>query len=148
MSNDFRNLEYIGKTDSNGMVYVDVSDVVSGLYRFANFTRGAARKAARETAEILQSKMQLEAPWRDRTGNARRGLSAEYFEEDAGENHLRVGVKLSHGVSYGIYLEFNGTRNVEYLRRQRPILVPTMQSKESVTLLTKLREQFAKIAKV
>lgn len=147
-SNYDLNLEYNGKTDSDGMVYVDVSDVVSGLYRFANFTRAATRKAAQEAAESLTDYMQLNAPWNDRTGDARRGLKAEYFEEDVGDNHLNVGVKLKHSVRYGTFLEYNGTRTQSYLARQRPILVPTMKSKESIVLLTKLREQFSKIAKV
>lgn len=147
-SNYDLNLEYNGKTDSNGMVYVDVSDVVSGLYRFANFTRAAAKKAAKESAEILTDYMKTNAPWNDRTGDARRGLKAEYFEEDVGGNSLQVGVKLKHGVKYGTYLEYNGTKTQSYLSRQRPILVPTMKSREAVTLLTKLQQQFAKISKV
>ena len=148
MSSYNLNTEYTGKIGSDGMVYVDVSDVVSGLYRFANFTRGAARKAAKETAVVLEDKMFLEAPWKDRTGEARRGLKAEYFEEDYDGKNMTVGVKLKHSVSYGTYLEFNGTRTISYLSRQRPILVPTMESKEATVLLTKLQEQFAKIAKV
>jgi hypothetical protein len=40
------------------------------------------------------------APWTDRTGNARNGLNASAFHE--GERH---GIILAHGVPYGIWLE-------------------------------------------
>lgn len=144
---DFKNQAY---KDSKGNVYVDVSDVVGGLYRFANFTRWAARTAAQEAAEEFETIMKAEAPWQDRTGNARDRLHAEYFEEDAGlgDSQLNVGVKLQHGVPYGVFLEYNGLYNPDYYPRRRPILVPTMESKEAVVLLTKLKKQFSKIAKV
>lgn len=144
---NFKSQEHI---NSKGNVYVDVSDVVSGLYRFANFTRAAARTAAREAADKLEGIMKAEAPWQDRTGSARAGLHAEYFEEPAGlgDSQLNVGVKLQHGVPYGVFLEYNGLYNPEYYPRRRPILVPTMESKEAVVLLTELKKQFSKIAKV
>lgn len=144
---DFKNQAH---KNAQGNVYVDVSDVVSGLYRFANFTRAAARTAAKEAAEKLERSMKINAPWQDRTGNARAGLHAEYFEEDAGlgDSQLNVGVKLQHGVPYGVFLEYNGLYNPEYYSRRRPILVPTMESKEAIVLLTELQKQFSKIAKV
>ena len=144
---DFVNKEH---KNSKGNVYVDVSDVVSGLYRFANFTRAAARRAAQEAAEELQSYMKAEAPWTDRSGDARDMLKAEYFEEPAGlgDSQLNVGVKLEHGVPYGVFLEYNGLYHFEYKSRMRPILVPTMESKEAIVLLSKLKQQFSKIAKV
>ncbi|MBP5700270.1 MAG: HK97 gp10 family phage protein [Methanobrevibacter sp.] len=146
-SKDFVNQAH---KNSHGNVYVDVSDVVSGLYRFANFTRGAARSAAKETADDLERSMKANAPWQDRTGRARESLHAEYFEEPAGlgNSELNVGVKLQHGVPYGVFLEYNGLYNPEYYSRRRPILVPTMESKEAIILLTKLKNEFSKIAKV
>lgn len=133
-----------------GNVYVDVSDVVGGLYRFANFTRAAAKKASKETAEELERYMKINAPWQDRTGKARQGLKAEYFEETtiSLNSDLNVGVRLEHGVPYGVFLEYNGLYHPEYRKRRRPILVPTMKSKEAVMLLTNLKKQFSKIAKV
>lgn len=142
---DFKNQAY---KNSQGNIYVDVSDVVSGLYRFANFTRAAARTAAKETADELERSMKTNAPWQDRTGNARAGLHAEYFEENVNSigSKLNVGVKLQHGVPYGVFLEYNGLYNPEYYSRRRPILVPTMESKEAIVLLTNLQKQFSKIA--
>lgn len=136
------------RKNGSGNVYVDVSDVVNGLYRFANFTRGACKKACKEFAEEIVPIMQANAPWNDRTGNARDKLGAEYFEENTGDDDLEVGVRLYHGVSYGIFLEYNGVRTLSYLSRQRPILVPTMESEEAEELLGNLQSQFSKISRV
>jgi len=142
------NLDDSTQNWNNGLVYVNVSDVVSGLYRFANFTRAAAIKAAQEFAEEIVPIMQENAPWNDRTGDARHELHAEYVEEGAKGNNLEVGVALCHGVSYGVFLEYNGIYTPSYLSRQRPILVPTMESEEAKGLLYKLQEQFSKISRV
>lgn len=142
---DFKNQAH---KNSNGMVYVDVSDAVSGLYRFANFTRGKARKAARETAEEMEITMKRDAPWQDRTGMARQLLEAVYFEESTATTDLNVGVKLSHGVSYGVFLEYNGLHNLAYLSRRRPILVPTLESEKARELMMRLKKEFSKIAKM
>lgn len=151
MAIDTTKLNYDESTlhkNSDGNIYVDISDVVGGLYRFANFTRGACRKACKQFAEEIVPIMQANAPWNDRTGNARDNLGAEYFEENVGDNDLEVGVRLFHGVSYGIFLEYNGVRTLSYLSRQRPILVPTMESQESQELLNNLQRQFSKISRV
>ena len=159
MSNKiFKNQAY---KDRKGMVYVDADDVVSGLYRFANFTRAAAKRACKAYIQEVVPYMKREAPWKDRTPeehkkkapnepHAREGLTAEYFEETNGINakYLDVGVKLKHGVSYGVFLEYNGLYHSSYLSRRRPILVPTLESKMTLELMAKLKEQFSKITKV
>lgn len=134
--------------NSNGYVYVDASDAVSGLYKFANFTRARAKKVAIETAEELQQTMKEKAPWQDRTGDARRYLSAEYFEETTGTTDLNVGVKLSHGVPYGVFLEYNGLYTPSYISRRRPILVPTLNSEKAKELMRRLKNEFSKVAKM
>lgn len=48
------------------------------------------------------ARMKSEAPWTDRTGNARSGLFTSTKHE--GTRHSML---LAHGVSYGIYLERN-----------------------------------------
>lgn len=49
----------------------------------------------------LRSHMQINRPWTDRTGEAKRRLNAEASIKD--ENTVRI--TLSHGVDYGIWLE-------------------------------------------
>lgn len=53
-----------------------------------------------QQAPVIRAQMQREAPWADQTGEARRKLSAEV--EQTGD---RVALYLSHGVSYGKWLE-------------------------------------------
>ena len=57
-------------------------------------------------ADRLRGQMKQEAPWTDRTGAARRQLLAEVEQDEQ-----KVALVLSHGVSYGKYLELsNGGR--------------------------------------
>lgn len=58
--------------------------------------------AMQEGADELQVYAQSNAPWADRTGAARDGLTAEVdFELDTGE----VVITLYHTVDYGLWLE-------------------------------------------
>lgn len=90
-------------------VYVDTSEVTSGLYQFANFTRGKCRKHLQNACTELESYMKSNAPWNDRTGDARRGLKAEYterFKKGVESEPTVLTIKLSHKVDYGVYLEY------------------------------------------
>jgi hypothetical protein len=49
----------------------------------------------------IEAHMKHNAPWTDRTTNARNGLKAEAVKF----SDRLFGIILSHGVSYGIYLE-------------------------------------------
>lgn len=64
-----------------------------------------------------EAHMKHNAPWTDRTTNARNGLAARA----ARLGKTTFAIILSHAVDYGIYLEL-GTR---YMRK-RPIILPTM----------------------
>lgn len=64
----------------------------------------------------IETAMKVNAPWTDRTTNARNGLSARY--ERVGVTHRIV---LSHGVPYGIYLET--MKNGEH-----SIIMPTVRA--------------------
>jgi hypothetical protein len=60
----------------------------------------AAWITAQRDAPNVENYMRNEAPWTDRTGNARNGLLARAFKE--GDS---VGIDLFHSVPYGIFLE-------------------------------------------
>ena len=60
----------------------------------------AAVVTAHRMAPEVESYMKNNAPWTDRTGNARNGLAARAYE--SGDE---VGIVLYHQVSYGIWLE-------------------------------------------
>jgi HK97 gp10 family phage protein len=66
----------------------------------------------------IEAHMKHNAPWTDRTSNARNGLRAQA----AAFSKTSYGILLTHGVTYGIYLEL-GTRYM----RARPIIIPTME---------------------
>lgn len=65
----------------------------------------------------VEAHMKHQAPWTDRTSNARNGLAARAAKLS---DTLFV-IILSHAVDYGIYLE-RGTRNMA----ARPIINPTI----------------------
>ena len=59
-------------------------------------------EAMEDTAQLLEDYAKANAPWNDRTGNARRGLKGEFKRLSATEFQ----VELSHSVHYGVFLEF------------------------------------------
>lgn len=65
----------------------------------------------------IETHMKHNAPWHDRTTNARNGLAARGVKLAA----QTFAIVLSHAVDYGIYLE-KGTRYM----RARPIINPTI----------------------
>jgi hypothetical protein len=72
-------------------------------------------EAMQAGAEEVQAYAQSNAPWTDRTGDARSGLYAEVYEE-FGEIVLELG----HSVDYGIWLELKD--NGKYA-----IIMPTLE---------------------
>lgn len=62
---------------------------------------------ARSIAEDIQDWMYYNAPWRDRTWNARNGLRAEVYERNRGNNQgLDISLHYS-GIDYDQFLEFS-----------------------------------------
>lgn len=53
-----------------------------------------------QEAAVVEQRMKAEAPWQDRTGNARRELHAGVLEDGQ-----RFTLRARHGVPYGIHLE-------------------------------------------
>jgi hypothetical protein len=60
----------------------------------------AAMITANRMAPQVEAYMKNNAPWTDRTGNARNGLAARAYQEGD-----EIGIVLYHQVSYGIWLE-------------------------------------------
>ena len=61
----------------------------------------SVRAIADRWAPEIQNWMKENAPWTDRTGNARQGLYTEV--QDVA--NVMVSIILSHGVDYGLFLE-------------------------------------------
>lgn len=61
----------------------------------------AIEEALEELADEVEEYMRLNAPWEDRSGEARSGLVAEYNESGLFKHQI----VLYHTVEYGIWLE-------------------------------------------
>lgn len=72
-----------------------------------------------QKAESLERYMKANRPWRDRTGAARAGLSARVSSSRM--NYVQT-IELSHGVPYGVYLEYS-------MERRFAIIEPTLRLK-------------------
>lgn len=76
----------------------DVFPQMASKYTQAIFQSG--RQLAQQNAREMEEWAKANAPWQDRTGAARQGLTATV--EETGQ----IGtITLSHGVPYGIWLE-------------------------------------------
>ena len=65
--------------------------------------RAGITAIAQRNAPLIQNWMKANAPWTDRTGNARQTL----YTELQGLLTDMVAIILAHGVEYGIYLEMS-----------------------------------------
>ena len=74
---------------------------------YINAIHGGVAAIAQKWAPIIENWMKRNAPWTDRTANARQGL---YTEVQECINQM-VSIILAHGVDYGIYLEGWDPRN-------------------------------------
>lgn len=79
----------------------DISDMLNGLTKIENRAERAIQMFAETAAKQMESDAKEQAKWTDRTGAARRGLTGDTSKLSNG-----VRVRLSHTVSYGIFLEF------------------------------------------
>jgi HK97 gp10 family phage protein len=89
------------------------SDIVSRAER----ARAGVLALGQVSAARMEANAKAGAPWHDRTGNARQGLTGS-AEVDG--DHVRVAI--AHTMAYGPFLEL-GT----YKMAAEPILVPTQQ---------------------
>ena len=112
--------------------YYQVDTLSKGLAQFCFKSADRAGEIAQEFAEELVDYARTNAPWTDRTGDARAGLVAEVLNEN---NNLQV--TLQHTVSYGIWLEIRwGARYA--------IIIPTMETM-GPKLFRKMNDMFSEI---
>lgn len=70
-------------------------------------------------AKDIEGYMKAKHPWKNRTGAAEAGLSAKVTSSP--KNYVQT-IALSHGVSYGVYLEYS-------MGRRFAIIEPTIRIK-------------------
>jgi hypothetical protein len=100
------NIPGFGATDAffewaGGYAKILWKDSLSGnLRKGPKRVQEAAWATAQYMAPRVESYMKINAPWTDRTGNARNGLAARAYRDQE-----TVGIVLFHQVPYGIWLE-------------------------------------------
>lgn len=100
---------------------------------FASATEARIRRnsqrtvdAGRQFAKDAEGYMRRYAPWRDRSGEARKRLEARVETTTAGRA-TRTRVTLLHGVFYGRFLELANAGAYAILRPTRDALVPGLR---------------------
>ena len=79
----------------------DANDLLKGLAEREIKTRAALGLYADTVAKKMETHAKSNKPWTDRTGRAKQSLNSSWsWRGDI------VRVELSHGVDYGVYLEF------------------------------------------
>lgn len=89
--------------------------------------RTATLMLAIREAQELRTYMQLNRPWTDRTGEAKRRLNAQVSQES--EDVIRI--TLAHGVDYGYWLEVAHGRKYSIIGPTIKIKGPELASKFS-----------------
>lgn len=112
--------------------HFQVDTLSSGLANFQFKTANGMADIAQEFAGELVDYARKNAPWNDRTGDARDGLETEVrLENDSLE------IDLYHTISYGIWLEIRwGGRYA--------IIIPTVEQKGS-ELLDRMNNMLSEI---
>lgn len=123
--------EIVEKFGQGFAVLIWKDGITPGLKKGADRVQEAAWRTAQYSAPRVESYMKINAPWTDRTGNARNGLAARAYREGD-----EIGIVLFHQVPYGIYLEtrFDGRYG---------IINPTIESMgpEVMSLFNRLLER-------
>ncbi|MEG2246309.1 MAG: hypothetical protein RSC84_02570 [Peptostreptococcaceae bacterium] len=87
---------------------LDSGGILNGLNSTVMKTQVALNLYGDTVAKKLESDAKTNAPWIDRTGQARQRLNGTC--KPNGSHGVRI--ELSHAVDYGVYLEFcNGQQN-------------------------------------
>ena len=110
------------------------SELAAAVERYGDRVLQAVAAVAQYVATQMQNQAQADAPWTDRTGNARTGIFGTSEADFAA--HV-VTIYLSHGatIDYGIWLELANSGSYAVIMR-------TMEAHYE-TLMQLLREVFA-----
>ena len=89
----------------------DANNLIKGLAEREIKTRAALGLYADTVAKKMEAHAKGNKPWTDRTGRAKQSLNSSWkWMGDVAR------VELSHGVDYGIYLEFCNERKYSIIR--------------------------------
>jgi len=97
-----------------------LDDILKNMDVYERKIYEALHKIALYFAPIVESQAKENAPWTDRTGNARQGLHG--FVEDVSETIILL--VLQHKMTYGVFLELSN-------QGRYAIILPTLESNYS-----------------
>lgn len=80
-------------------------DLANDFFNFEKKVKRTQRVTFNKIKKLLVDDAKRNAPWTDRTGDARRTLHAKYETQIQSASIAIVDVFLIHGVDYGIFLE-------------------------------------------
>lgn len=102
---------------------VETQEIIKNVGKLNSKFDAALMMYATTKATQLENYMKVNRPWVDRTGEAKRRLSAQ------AESYKKHGVQivLSHGVSYGVWLELSH-------QKRYAIIEPTVRTKGNEVL--------------
>lgn len=93
---------------ADGLTFdLDTKKLLDGMDEFNKRLRYGLLMYASTEAEDLEATMKMNRPWVDRTGGAKKGLTAKASMPS--KNLIEI--KLAHGVDYGIWLELANEKN-------------------------------------
>jgi len=110
------------------MTVKGVEDVIRNLERWRDGRIAKAEQAGKnDIAPMLETYAKQNRPWKDRTGNARRGLHSKVVV-----TAKDIAIQWHHGVHYGLYLELSRAGKYAILRptidRHRAEIVRILKS--------------------
>lgn len=117
------------------------SELAKSLEDYGDRALTAVAAVAQYIATQMQDSAKSNAPWEDRTGNARSGLFGT-SEMDAAQKIVTIYLSHSATLDYGIWLELVGGSGGGVADGRYAIIMPTMQAHYD-QLMQMLREVFA-----
>lgn len=102
---------------ANGVQWSGIEDIQRNLDVYAQKIHDAMLGVAQYFAPVLETEAKNNAPWTDRTGNARQGLNG--FAEDV--SATLVEIYLAHKMDYGVWLELKNSGRYA-------IILPTLEN--------------------
>lgn len=90
---------------------LETQEVRDNMDKLQSKFQAAVELLCANGAQKMENYAKENRPWHDRTGDARRRLNGSW--DKVGEVYR---VSISHGVSYGVYLEFKNERRYAILK--------------------------------
>ena len=110
----------------NGRVIWTSDSLTHGLIWFKANVESEILRELEEFAQECETYMKANAPWEDRTGDARSELTAAPSQNDSKGN---LGVELAHGVDYGVFLEFKDGGRLAIIGPTMEVMGPELMAR-------------------